>query len=113
MLIEKDREILRAIIDVYVEDGTPVSSRRVHDAGCQHSLHHRQRCHGQRANVEKPPAGGDGHPDREPARAPQRGRSPQRTANVHGRRRAHAAVLVEKADVRRQGAAQREQNAYG
>lgn len=36
MLIEKDREILRAIIDAYVEDGAPVSSQRVHDAGCMH-----------------------------------------------------------------------------
>ena len=36
MLIDKDREILRAIIDAYVEDGTPVSSQRVYDAGCQH-----------------------------------------------------------------------------
>jgi heat-inducible transcriptional repressor len=36
MLIDKDREILRAIIDAYVEDGAPVSSQRVHDAGCQH-----------------------------------------------------------------------------
>jgi heat-inducible transcriptional repressor len=35
MLIEKDRQILRAIIDAYVEDGAPVSSQRVHDAGCQ------------------------------------------------------------------------------
>lgn len=35
MLIEKDREILSAIIDAYVEDGIPVSSQRVHDAGCQ------------------------------------------------------------------------------
>lgn len=34
--MEKDREILRAIVDAYVEDGTPVSSQRVHDAGCQH-----------------------------------------------------------------------------
>jgi heat-inducible transcriptional repressor len=36
MLIDKDREILRAIIDAYVEDGAPVSSQRVHDAGCMH-----------------------------------------------------------------------------
>lgn len=36
MLIEKDREILRAIINAFVEDGAPVSSQRIHDAGCQH-----------------------------------------------------------------------------
>ena len=36
MLIEKDRFILRAIVDAYIEDGAPVSSQRVHDAGCQH-----------------------------------------------------------------------------
>lgn len=36
MLMEKDREILRAIIDAYVADGIPVSSQRVYDAGCQH-----------------------------------------------------------------------------
>ncbi|MDH4038491.1 MAG: heat-inducible transcriptional repressor HrcA [Candidatus Krumholzibacteria bacterium] len=33
MLIEKDREILRTIIEVYVSEGDPVSSRRVRDAG--------------------------------------------------------------------------------
>jgi heat-inducible transcriptional repressor len=36
MLMEKDLEVLRAIVDAYVEDGVPVSSRRVHDGGCQH-----------------------------------------------------------------------------
>ena len=36
MLIDKDREILRAIIDAFVADGVPVSSQRVHDGGCQH-----------------------------------------------------------------------------
>ena len=36
MLIGKDIEILRALIDAYVEDGAPVSSQRVHDAGCSH-----------------------------------------------------------------------------
>ena len=36
MLIDKDREVLRAIVDAYVEDGVPVSSQRVHDGGCQH-----------------------------------------------------------------------------
>ncbi|HEX6791737.1 MAG TPA: heat-inducible transcriptional repressor HrcA [Candidatus Krumholzibacteria bacterium] len=36
MLIdEKDRQILRSIIDAYVDDGVPVSSQRVHDGGCQ------------------------------------------------------------------------------
>ena len=34
--MDKDREILRTIIDVYVGESTPVSSQRVHDAGCQH-----------------------------------------------------------------------------
>jgi heat-inducible transcriptional repressor len=34
MLIEKDREILRTIIEVYVGDGVPVSSQRVLEAGC-------------------------------------------------------------------------------
>jgi heat-inducible transcriptional repressor len=34
MLIDKDREILRAIIDAYVGDGFPVSSQRVRDTGC-------------------------------------------------------------------------------
>lgn len=33
MLIEKDRNILRTIIEIYVGDGVPVSSRRVRDAG--------------------------------------------------------------------------------
>jgi len=33
MLNEKDRDILRTIIDVYVGDGVPVSSQRVRDAG--------------------------------------------------------------------------------
>ncbi len=33
MLIEKDRDILRTIIDVYVGDGVPVSSQRVREAG--------------------------------------------------------------------------------
>jgi len=36
MLMEKDRDILRAIVNAYVEDGVPVSSQRVYDAGCQH-----------------------------------------------------------------------------
>jgi heat-inducible transcriptional repressor len=36
MLMEKDREILRAVINAYVEDVSPVSSQRVHDGGCQH-----------------------------------------------------------------------------
>jgi heat-inducible transcriptional repressor len=36
MLNEKDRDVLRAIIDAYVEEGVPVSSQRVHDGGCQH-----------------------------------------------------------------------------
>jgi len=36
MLMNKDREILRAIIDAFVNDGMPVSSQRVWDAGCQH-----------------------------------------------------------------------------
>jgi heat-inducible transcriptional repressor len=36
MLMEKDLQILRAIINAYVDDGIPVSSQRVHDAGCQH-----------------------------------------------------------------------------
>ncbi|HEX5133229.1 MAG TPA: heat-inducible transcriptional repressor HrcA [Candidatus Krumholzibacteria bacterium] len=33
MLIEKDRELLRTIIEVYVGDGVPVSSQRVREAG--------------------------------------------------------------------------------
>jgi heat-inducible transcriptional repressor len=33
MLIEKDREILRTIVEVYVADGAPVSSQRVQEAG--------------------------------------------------------------------------------
>lgn len=33
MLIEKDREILRTIIEVYVGDGAPVSSARVRETG--------------------------------------------------------------------------------
>jgi heat-inducible transcriptional repressor len=36
MLIDKDREILRTVIEVYVGDGVPVSSQRVRDAGCLH-----------------------------------------------------------------------------
>lgn len=36
MLNEKDRHILRSIIDVYVGDGVPVSSQRVREAGCLH-----------------------------------------------------------------------------
>jgi heat-inducible transcriptional repressor len=34
MLIERDQDILRAIIEVYVSDGVPVSSGRVREAGC-------------------------------------------------------------------------------
>jgi heat-inducible transcriptional repressor len=33
MLIEKDRQILRTIIDVYVEEAVPVSSQKVREAG--------------------------------------------------------------------------------
>jgi len=36
MLIEKNRDILRAIIDAYVGDGVPVSSQRVREAGHLH-----------------------------------------------------------------------------
>jgi heat-inducible transcriptional repressor len=34
MLIEKDREILRTIVELFVADGVPVSSQRVREAGC-------------------------------------------------------------------------------
>lgn len=34
MLIEKDKEVLRTIIDVYVAEGVPVSSQRVLEEGC-------------------------------------------------------------------------------
>jgi heat-inducible transcriptional repressor len=33
MLTDRDREILRAIIEIYVRDGVPVSSQRVREAG--------------------------------------------------------------------------------
>ena len=82
-----------------------------HDAGGEHGLDDRERGVGEGGDVEEPGAGGDGHADREPlARVQLLGR-PERMTDVDRRSLVGALVLVEKAQLRRDRAGEREQDA--
>ena len=86
--------------------------RQHHDAACQHRLNDRERGERHRRDMEHPGARGDDHPDRE-ARATCRARSAHRNGSAHvdRGRRAGASMLVEEADVRRESAGERKQDA--
>ena len=81
-----------------------------HDAGGEHGLHDRQRREGQRGDVEDPGAERDGHAEREPLERTARGR-PQRMADVDGGCLVRTPVLVEEAELCRDRAGEREQDA--
>jgi hypothetical protein len=82
-----------------------------HDAARQDDLDDRQRGERDRRDVQRPRGAADAHADREPLRAPQTLRRPQRVANVDGGRLAATAVLEEEPEVRSEGAQKRQQNA--
>ena len=85
--------------------------REDHDAGGEHRLDDRQRGEGKGGDVEEPRAGGDGHADREPLAGVQLLSRPERMTDVDRGSLVGALVLVEKAQLRRDRAGEREQDA--
>ena len=81
------------------------------DASGEHRLNDRQRCDRHRRDVEDPRAGGDHHAEREQLGGEQRPGGAQRVADIDRRGRARATVLVQEADVGRQGAGKRQHDA--
>ena len=77
------------------------------DAGGEHGLDDRHRGEGEGGDVEEPGAGGDGHADREPLGLEEVAAGAQRMAHVDLRRLVGAAVLVEEAQLRNDGADER------
>ena len=96
--------------DSHAEDALGHDREQHHPAG-QHRLNDRQRHDRHRGDVEDPGAAGDHHPDGEPAGGVQLARGAERPAHVDRGRRAGATVLVEEADVGRERAGEREQDA--
>ena len=86
--------------DLEAED--PLGQHGEHDdAGREHGLDDRQRGEHQRGDVEQPRGEGDAHADREPLELNSAARA---ATDVDRRRGVGAAVLVQEAELRRDGA---------
>jgi hypothetical protein len=83
-----------------------------HAAG-EDGLDERQRGDGHGGDVEDPSGRGDQHADREQLGGEQGLGGPERMADVDGRRGARSPMLEQEADVRREGAGEREEDAKG
>ena len=81
-----------------------------HDAGGEHGLDDRQRRERHRRDVQDPGPDRDGHADREPLLREQRPDAEPRPADVDLRGLTGAAVLVQEAELRDEGAAEREKD---
>jgi hypothetical protein len=82
-----------------------------HDAGGEDGLDHRERGVGEGSHVEDPGTGGDGHADREPLAAVELLGRAERVTDVDRRGLVRTLVLVKKAQLRGDGADERQQNA--
>ena len=98
-----------AAADAVAEDAV-AEHREDHDAGGEHDLHRRERGERERGDVQDPGADGDRHADREPLGGEQRPRAGQRPPQRDERRAPGAAVLAQEAQLRDDGAYERQRD---
>ena len=99
-----------AVAELEAEDAVGEHGEEHQPAG-DHGLDERERRERERGHVEDPGAERHEHADREPLALVEADRAAQRVAHGHVRSSAGAAVLQQEAEVRREGAEQRQQDA--